>query len=71
MRQRVPIASNSQRKAGRGRVGRGHAFASVLISSIALLNPPLVSDEPATRDTEMSSIFLPTTSELIPPMNWL
>lgn len=54
-----------------GRRGGGHDAASALIVSIALLNPPLVRDEPATRETEISSMLLPTTSPLMPPMNWL
>lgn len=33
------------------------------------MNPPLVSDEPATRETARLSTFLPTTSSEMPPMN--
>jgi hypothetical protein len=39
------------------------------MASIAWLNPVLVSEEPATRLTEMSSMSLPTTTSAMPPMN--
>ena len=41
---------------------RDHPAACCLISSIAALNPVLVSDDPATRDTSSSSMSTPTTS---------
>ena len=40
------------------------------MASIAWLKPPLVSDEPATRLTEISSMSSPTTTSAMPPMNW-
>ena len=53
----MPIASNAHARCG---LAHGdQAAASALIASIASLKPPLVSDEPATRLTEISSMSSP------------
>ena len=41
-----------------------------MIVSIAWLKPPLVSEDPATRLTEIWSMSWPTTTSAMPPMNW-
>ncbi len=57
MRQGAPIASNVQADGS----GTAQASASSLIAAIAILKPPLVSDEPETRVTLSWSMSWPTT----------
>src|SRR5690606_35242924 len=59
---------------GRSGARRGGAVqpssASALIDSIALVKPPLVSEEPATRETSRVSMSLPTMTSEMPPANF-
>ena len=71
MRQGAPIASNSQTLRQRGDARRvdQDSRACSLIAAIAILKPPLVSDEPETRVTLRVSMSLPTVCSAMPPTN--
>ena len=66
MRQGAPIASNSQ---ALGSATALRTSASPLIAAMAILKPPLVSDDPETLVMFSVSMSCPTTWSAMPPTN--